>query len=60
MQMETVAILVGEPDVILQVCQVVRAENKETTKYYEGIVDEKYTSLIIRYENIFKDDTSKQ
>jgi len=58
--METVAILVGEPDVILQVCQVVRAENKETTKYYEGIVDEKYTSLIIRYENIFKDDTSKQ
>ena len=62
-QTETVAIAVGtqtELDVILQAHQVVRAGNEETTKYCEGIVDEKYTSLIVRYNDIFNDATGKQ
>ena len=36
-----------------------RAGNKETLKYCEGIVDEKYTSLIVKYDDLLKDATGK-
>ncbi|XP_065900114.1 uncharacterized protein [Dysidea avara] len=54
-----------EPDVVLQAPQDnltnqgVRAVNDESMKCCEGIVDEKYTSLIAKHNGLFKDATGK-
>jgi len=54
-----------EPDVVLQVIkdnltnQEVRAANNEV-KCCEGIVDEKYASLIAKHNGLFKDAMGKQ
>jgi len=54
-----------EPDVVLQVLQdnsmnqEVRPANDEV-KCCEGIVDEKYASLIEKHNGLFKDSTGKQ
>ena len=60
---ESVTVAVGtqtEPDVLMQVHEIVTAQNEETTKFCEGIVDEKYTPLVNKYEGLFKDATGKQ
>ena len=55
-----------EPDVVLQAPQdnltnqEVTAVNDESMKCCEGIVDEKYASLIAKHNSLFKDATGKQ
>ena len=54
-----------EPDVVLQAPQnnltnqEVRAVNDESMKCCEGIVGEKYASVIAKHNGLFKDATSK-
>jgi len=55
---ESVTVIIGkqiEEDVLLLVHEIVKAWNKETTKLCEEIVDEKYISLVVKYEGLFND-----